>query len=283
MVWNRRRVIGVTAGAAVVTASGLGWYANSYLSRGPGQSASLLVAGASTMLKLNRALAKAYSAHHPNIDIVVDQGGSLSGLIALKRGAIDIAAMSRDLSSSEDDWSTQSRLVAKNEIAFAVHPDSPLRNITRAQLKAIYSGEVSRWSQVGGPDAPIHIFSRKKPSTSRKFVEEIVLGGLDIRLDAIELESAKIMAEKIREDHLAVGFIALKDRTESPGQPLRYLEVDGVKPERITVLSGRYPFTQPLYLVLHGRATEPARRFVDFALAPEGQRIVVAQSLVAVA
>lgn len=262
--------------------AGLGWYAR-LLQRRASLQTSLLIAGAGTMLELNKALAKAFSARNPTVDIVVDQGGSLSGLIALKRGAIDVAAMSRDLSDSEDDWSTRSLLVAKNEIAFAVHPDSPLSNITRSQLKAIYTGEISRWSQVGGADAPIRVLSRKTPSTSRNFVEEVVLEGQDIRLDSVELDSAALMVEKIRGDRQAIGFIALKDRGESAGRPLRYLKVDGVEPERITVLSGRYPFTQPLYLVLHGEAVEPARRFVEFALSPEGQRIVVAQNLIAVA
>jgi len=276
---NRRTMLLAAIGAAMAAASGVWWTLGPYAQRRQVVRSALLIAGASTMLNLNRALANAFSEQHPQVDIIVEQGGSLPGLIALKRGAIDIAAMSRELSDSEDQALTRSFLIAKNEIAIAVHPDSPIHALGSKQIRQIFSGEIRQWRDVGAMQGPIHLISRKKGSSSRNFMQDIVLNGDEISLAAFEVDTAPAVAERIQRDPLAVGFIALKDRDSTP---LHYLDIDGVSPTRETVLSGRYPFSQPLYLVIQGTANPLARAFIDYALSSAGQKIVLAQKLISV-
>ncbi|HEY6896305.1 MAG TPA: phosphate ABC transporter substrate-binding protein [Rhodocyclaceae bacterium] len=274
----RRRGLLLGLGGLGAAAAGGAWWA--FGTARDNARPALLIAGASAMLKLNQALAQGYAKLNSKLDIVVEQGGSLPGLIALKRGAIDIAAMSRDLEDAEDDALTRSYLVAKNEIAIAVHPDSPLRNLSRAQVRAVFAGEIRNWNTLGGPSGEIRVISRKPDSSSRLFVQEVVLAGDDIRLDAHEADSAADAARLIAADPHAIGFIGLKDRDATP---LNYLAVDGVAPVRTTVLSGRYPFSQPLHLVLYGEANRDSRAFVEFAMSSAGQAIVAAQHLIPVA
>lgn len=277
---QRRTILLAALGAAMAAAGGAWWSMGPYAQLRQNVRRALLIAGAGSMLELNRALAKAFSLSHPQLDIIVEQGGSLPGLIALKRGAIDIAAMSRELSDVEDQALTRSFLIAKNEIAIAVHPESPLRALSSAQIRQIFSGQIKQWRDVSTMRGPIHLISRKKGSSSRQFMQDVVLGGEEIGLIAEEVETAAAVAERIGGDRFAVGFIALKDRNATP---LNYLAIDDVPPTRETVLSGRYPFTQPLYLVIHGTDNALAGAFIDYALSPAGQEIVNQQKLIAVA
>ncbi len=274
-----RRALLSSLGTLGIAASATGWWWLNWRPYATLRSA-LLVAGANAMLDLNRALAAEFVRTRPLVDVAVEQGGSLAGLIAVQRDAIDVAAMARELNESEDSPHTRSYLVAKNEIAVAVHPQSPLRNLSAQQVRAIFMGTITDWQAVGGPQAPIHVVSRALGSSSRQFLQDLVLQGEDFTLKALEVGSASEMAKEIAADPLAVGYVALKDRDATP---LNYLAIDGVPATRTTVLSGRYRFTQPLFLVVHGDTSPTAQAFVAFALSPQGQAIVARQHLFPVA
>ena len=240
----------------------------------------LLIAGSRTMFDLNRALAAEFAKTHPLVDIVVEKGGSLPGLIALKRGALDVAAMERDLTVAEDDLQTRNFLVARNDITLIVNSKSPISSLSREQVRALLAGAIGNWKQVGGPDAPVRVISRRRGSTSRQFVEEVVLGGDDIAVNAREMENTEKLTEQVAADPFAIGYVSLKDRSGLSG--IAHIGVDGVIATRASVLSGRYPYTQSLYLVLHGERQGAAAEFVAFARSPAGQKIVEQQRLVPV-
>lgn len=240
----------------------------------------LLIAGSRTMFDLNRALAAEFARTRPLVDVVVEKGGSLPALIALKRGALDVAAMERDLSVAEDDALTRNFLIARNDISIIVNGKSPVSSLSREQVRGLLTGAIVNWKQVGGHDAPVHVISRTRGSTSRQFVEDVVLGGGDITLNAREMESTKLLAERVAADPLAIGYTSLKDRQDMPG--IAHIGVDGVIATRPSVLSGRYPYTQSLYLALYGDKHGVAAEFVAFARSPAGQKIVEQQRMVPV-
>jgi phosphate transport system substrate-binding protein len=245
-----------------------------------GPRKELLIAGPSVMVALNEALAKAFSGLHPDVDIVVDKGGSLPALLALKRGAVDLAAMSRDLTVFEDDLRVRNFMIARNEISVLVNKALPLRSLTALQVKSLFSGAVTNWKQVGGPNAAVHVISRAEGSTARQFIEDVVLEGNDIVPTALEMQTHQQVAERVAGDPQAVGFISLNYQHDITAE-IKYLEVDGVAPSRETVLSGRYPFMESFYLVCT-RKPGPAQDFVAFALSPAGQKIVAQRFFLAV-
>lgn len=279
---NRRNMLialvaGTTAGGAlggVFGANLAGWPFSLKVSRQP-----LLIAGSGTMFALNRALADEFYKTHPSVDIVVEKGGSLPGLIALKRGAIDLAAIGRDVTMAEDD-DVRDFLIARNDITIVVHKKSPIGSLSSTRVRAIFTGEIDNWKQIGGPDAPVHVISRTRGSTSREFVEEVVLEGDDITPNAREMADTRQLAEAVAADPFAIGYVALKDRAGIAD--IASLAVDGVAASRATILSGRYPYTNSLYLAMNGEQPGPAADFVAFARSAEGQRIVEQQRLVAV-
>lgn len=275
---NRRTFL-IGSGLFTVAAATAVWQRKHFLPTS--ERKALLIAGSSTMKSLNDALKAAYFANHSNVDIVVAQGGSLPGLIALKRGAIDIAAMERDLTVEEDDLQTRNFLIARNTITFITHPSSAVKSLSQAQIQAILRGEITRWSEIGGVEAPIHLISRTPGSNSRQFVEDIVLSGGEISTSATELESTRLLSERVAADPLAFGFVAMKDQKNITGG-VSAVKVDAIEATRSTILSGRYPYTQSLYFVLHKAAAGIAEDFIAFAQSAAGQAIVEAQHFVPV-
>jgi phosphate transport system substrate-binding protein len=241
---------------------------------------SLLIGGAGAMVPLNEALASAFIKQHSLVDIVVDSGGSLQGLIAAKRGAIDLAAMTRDLTNEEDDESAHDFLIARGDVTIVVNKSMPVKSLSQQQVRGLLVGELTNWQQVGGPDAAVKVISRTKGSTTRQFVEEVVLDGGEVTTNAQEMETTKRVAASVAADPYAVGYVASKD---SDGiADVAALAVDGVAASRATVLSGRYPYTHSFSLLLYGELDGLRFDFVRFARSAEGQKIVAQNGLVPV-
>lgn len=277
-LFSRRRLltlaVGSTAASSVHALPGLDfWPFSRRAAREP-----LLIAGSGTMGELSAALAEAFVKRNPHVDVVVEHGGSLSALIALKRGSVDVAAMSRDLRDLDDQKDVRNFLVARNGVGVVVHARSPLRNLGSAQLRSVFDGTVRNWNVMGGPSQPVQVVTRKRGTPARQFVEEVVLGGGDIAPGALEMDTPEQVVQAVQANPAAIGFILLKDLRDT--DQVRLLDVDGIPAKRETILSGRYPLTQSLYYVVTGNANSLAHRFVAFACSPQGQTIVDAQHLV---
>jgi len=279
---NRRNFLAafIASGGALVTGSainagGFGWHL-------PDQAmhSSLLIASTGSMFDLCQLLTHEYKKQNSLIDVINEKGDSLQGIIAVKRGAIDLAAISRELSSEEDDAESNSFLIARSNISIIVHPDSPIKNMSQNQVSNIFSGQITNWQQVGGSNAPINIVSRKRGSNTRKFVEDVVLAGSEITATAKEVDSTRQLAAAVANDIYAIGYIAAKN--DSGGAVVCSIDIDGVVASHITVLSGRYPYTNSFYLLFSGEQAGIKFDFIRFVRSPAGQALVTKQGFVAV-
>ena len=239
---------------------------------------SLLIAGSSTMLPYMEKLKEAFHKNHPQILIEDDAGGSTAGLIAVRRGAIDLAMMSREITREEDDQYTRDYLIGKDAVVLVVNPANPLTNLSRQQLREIFGGHITNWSQVGGPNAPITVVGRKAGSTTRKAMDEMVMDGLDLTKSATILESADAVLKTVAASPSAIGYLALKDLHSG----VQALQVNGVAVSRETILSGRYPLSRDFFLVMYDKPKNAIQNFVDFALSNDGQKILEHEGLIRV-
>ena len=241
---------------------------------------SLLIGGASAMFSLNEALKKEFLMATACCDMEVEKGGSLQGLIAVKRGAIDLAAMTRDLTDEEDDTEAHSYLVARGFITIIVNKKSAVKNLSQQQVHAIFSGAINNWKMLGGADAPINVISRIRGSSTRQFIEEVVIKGAEFSGGAKEFASTMLVAEAVSVDEYAIGYIASKDTAGI--HEVDAVSVDGVSATPMTVLSNRYAYTQSFHLVIYGDQQSVAFDFINFTKSTAGQKIVESQGLVAV-
>lgn len=128
------------------------------------------IKGSDTVLPLTQELAEMYMKLNPQATITVTGGGSGVGISALMDGTTDLAMASRRIKFSEKLKMKQSHhepcevIVAYDALAIIVHPDNPVKQLTREQLEAIFRGKITNWKEVGGSDAKIVVYSRETSS-----------------------------------------------------------------------------------------------------------------------
>jgi phosphate transport system substrate-binding protein len=241
------------------------------LRRSPKRQNALLVGGASAMYDMNVALGKEFEKRY-GVKVIVERGGSLQGLLAAKRHAIDIGAMSRDLEAEEAEPQGHNHLVARDAIAVVVHPGNPVKQLMQEMVRKVLTGKIDNWKTLGGADARIEVVTRPRESATSRYVSEAVLEGADMTPLAQVRKGRDELLAFIRRNPHAVGCVA----TDDGGLPadIVALEIDNVPLTRATVLSGRYPFERSLYLVTFGPPRRQALDFIALAESPLGQDII---------
>jgi phosphate transport system substrate-binding protein len=237
----------------------------------------LLVAGSTTMQRVLTHIVAEFAKREPGINIVNEAGGAAAGIIALKRGAIDVATLSRDLTKDEDDGRIRDYLIARDGLAIILNPANPIANLTVAQLRQIYTQQVTSWKALGGPDAKIEILTRDSTVQVQRSLRDIVLHGAPLP-PGREVSSRDEMIEAVKTAPNAIGFVSLRGMDPS----VKALTINGVAMTRLTILSGRYPLSRSFYLVLYGLSAPAAEKLVTFARSADGQAILAEDGLIPV-
>jgi phosphate transport system substrate-binding protein len=269
---NRRRFLRQTGlvGAGAVTA------AFDFPFREKAPRGDLLIAGSTTLLLYANLIGEAFAKANPDVDLVVEGGGSGAGLIAVRRGAIDIATMSRELSIRENTLDIHNTLIGLTAVVIVVNPENPVTDMTRSQVRQVFAGRLRSWRELGGPDTPINVHGRKEGSSTRKNLEEMVLGGgAEATRGATLHGSAEDMAAAIAGDPRGIGFLTPRDIVAGT----RPLALDKVAVDAGNILLGVYPLSEPLFLVQHGEPQGLGAQFVAFALSPPGQQILSSRGI----
>lgn len=280
---NHRSILRQTLGTSFATACLLGL--------GCARSATeLVVQGTPAFTAVARPAVAAYQPGRPPGALLLTAGNA-EGVRALLAGTCDIAALARELSPGEQQRARESgadlRVFRLGTVSVVpvVHRDNPLASLTVAQLRAIWAGTLRRWSEVGGPDLPIHVVTRAPGSALAELWDEKVMAGLPIRADATLTgmgaagEPDPVLA-LVGGDPTAIGAMGAMGMSAGGMAPMvaagvKSLAVGGITASEEALRSGRFPLASPLHLVLDGRtATDSVQGFVDFLLEPEGQRLV---------
>lgn len=236
----------------------------------------LLIGGSSTMLHFTAALVDAFSKSHPNVDVVVMGGGSAPGLMALKRGAIDLAAMSQDMTVAQDEMNVHNYLLARDAIGVVVNPANPAQGLSASQAAAIFEGKIANWRDVGGNNAPISVVARPAKATTRIAADAMVLNDGDLTENALIVPDSPGMTAAIATNPNAIGYLTLRRFTAE----VKTLPINGVGIRRETILTGRYPFTRSFFYVLQGDGPPSALAFLEFAIGPAGRDILASIDLI---
>lgn len=243
---------------------------------GPSEAAVIL-AGSTSVQPFAEALAQEYMKLHPGVLVEVQGGGSAAGILAAQTGTAQIGMSSRSLKDTEKDlWSIE---IAKDGLALVVHPDNPVASLTLAQIRDIYAGVVTNWSQVGGPDHGIHVITREEGSGTRSAFESLVMNKVPIDPRTIVQDSNGAVRLLVSDDPAAFGYISmgLVDGT------VKAVEIDGVAATKAHVIDKSYGLSRPFLFVANGEPTGEAKAFIDYVMSADGQRLLGAEGLVTVA
>jgi len=242
---------------------------------------TVTISGSTTVLPIAAAVAEAYMAKHPDVDVKVSGGGSGAGISAIGKGAVDIGMASRELSA--DEKATYSKLVptavAKDGIAIIVNPENKVDSLTLSQIKDIYTGNDKSWNDVGGEQAEFSIVGRDSASGTREFFSNEVLKKADFTPFMVEKNSNGAVQQLVSQTPNAIGYVGMGFED---GVKVISLDVDGkmLKPTLATVKSKEYPLSRELYFITNGEPSGETKDFIDFLLSADGQKIVEEQGFV---
>jgi len=236
----------------------------------------VVIKGSTTVLPIAQACAEVFMDENLKISISVQGGGSGVGIASLIDGTCNIADASRPIKDKEVATAKEkginpvTNIVARDAIAVAVHPSNGINGLTLEQMKAIYTGEISNWSDLGGSDQSIVIISRDSSSGTFETFNELALDGEKVRPDALLQASNSAVATTVANTPGAIGYIGLGYVSEK----VKAISVDNVMPSKETVNSGTYPLARPLFMYTDGEPTGAVEKFLDFVMSEEGQKLV---------
>ena len=206
-----------------------------------------------------------------NVKIEINQIGSSAGI----KNAIDdvsqIGMSSRDLKQEEIDAGIEQLVIAHDGIVVVAHPSNGVKDLTMEQVKAIFTGDITNWKDVGGEDKDIVVVSREEGSGSRDAFQEIVgYESGELTPNAVISNGNGNIKTTVATNENAIGFISFEYIDDS----VSAIKYNGVEPTAENVLAGKYELSRPFLFVYKKDVSEEATKFMDFILIEDGQKIV---------
>ena len=242
------------------------------------ENASVSTDGSTSMQKVINALGEAFM-EDTGANFTYNATGSGSGIKAVKDGTCDIGLSSRYLKDSEKAEGLKETILAIDGIAIIVHSDNTVADMTVDQISAIFKGEITNWSEVGGKDGEIVLIGREENSGTRDGFESITdtEGACKYRQ---ELTSNGAVLTAVAENPNAIGYVSLSSVKDT----VKAISVGGVAPSEESIKDGSYAVQRPFVLVTReGIAlSETAQAFFDYATSSAANEIISAVGVVPV-
>lgn len=253
---------------------------------GCGSGDYIEVRGSDTMVNLGQHFAEAFMESNPEISLSVTGGGSGTGIAALINDTVDIAQSSRKIKQEERDDAADHGvevhefIVGQDAVSIIVNKDNPLREITLADLKDIFTGKISTWSELGWDGGGnITLYSRQSNSGTYVFFWETVMNEADWADETMYMPGTSAIYEAVVADSNGIGYVgvsyvreevhALKVAREETGpfvDPLIRANVD----------DGSYPIARPLYFYINGVPEGAVLEYLQWVLSDEGKKVLEA-------
>lgn len=197
--------------------------------------------------------------------------GSGKGFKAVMAGTADIAGVSRSLTPEEKKLKPYSQTIGYDAIAVFVNAKNPVKNLTKEQIKGIFTGKIKNWKEVGGKDAKIFVVTELLTGdrATIKAFRELALDDAAIYTDK-EIDKPHDCAKAVADDVNAITHASLA--FAEPG--IKAVSVGSVEPTNDNVRSGAYLLSRPLLLVTRELPSGDMKSFFSFILSPEGQAFV---------
>jgi phosphate transport system substrate-binding protein len=219
-------------------------------------------------------VAEQFMEEYPDIVVNVQGGGSTAGIQATFNRTCNIGSSSRNL--RVDERGLRVVLIAVDGIAVIVHTTNQIDNLHLEEIRGIFSGEITNWRALGGRDELIIPVTREEGSGTRASFESMIMGNETISDACLVQDSNGAVREIIATTPQGIGYISvgLVDERE------KAVAINGVKPTHANLITGRYRFTRPFLLLYRDEPQGEVKKFTDYVLSKEGQRILEANGLI---
>lgn len=221
-----------------------------------------------------------FSKNHPGITFDHEFKGTPYGLGALMAGRCDIAAASRPLTEN-DQALAKDRNVQLNEniigsysVAVIINAGNPIANLTKENVRDIFTGAVRNFEAVGGSNGPIHLYVRDPISGTYMGFREVAMENKPYALELKTFTSYEDIAKAIANDPQGIGYASIELAAKNGG--IKGVAIGGAAPTLTTVEQSQYPYARVLRLYTDkARESVAAHDFIEFAQSKPGQQILV--------
>ena len=233
--------------------------------------------GSTSMEKVIGGLGEMFMEMNDGVTFTYNPTGSGTGIKAIQEGRCDIGLSSRALKAEEEEQGLKATVLAYDGIAVIVNPENTVEDLTVEQIAAIYKGEVTNWSEVGGSDAEIVLIGREAGSGTRSGFEEIVEVE-DLCQYRQELTSTGDVITAVAQNPGAIGYASLASVKDT----VKAVKVNGVAPSDETVKDETYAIQRPFVLVTKEGVTltETAQAFFDYITSEAANEVITAAGVV---
>lgn len=245
--------------------------------------ADITVKGSDTMVILAQKWAEVYMAKKPGQKIQVTGGGTGTGFAALQNQSTDLCNASRKIKAKEIETCIKAfgkrpteYKVAIDGLSVYVSADNPVKELSLEQLELIFTGKLKNWKDVGGPDAPITVYSRENSSGTYEFFKEHVLKGKDFAASAQTMPGTAAVLQAVAKDKNGIGY---GGAAYGAGAKHLQIKVDSgspaVDPTEESVLSQKYPIWRYLFIYVNPALDKgDIAAYLNWIRSDEGQKVV---------
>lgn len=247
------------------------------------QAAAMRVSGSTTVAPVAADAAQALRGRGVEATVAT-QGGSAGGIAQLGSGQIDIAMSSKPLSEADraahpgtDFHATQIGADAVGVIITKKVADAGVSNLTKKQVRGLFEGKITNWTQVGGPDLDVFVYDKEPGRGTREVLDTYLYGKStpppppetgNFAIVGGNLETrTKLKSTPGSVAPLSTGFVEGHD-------DLFAATLDGISAASENVASGKYPMARPLFFLTDGKPQGQVKKFIDYVLSDPGQKLL---------
>jgi phosphate transport system substrate-binding protein len=249
----------------------------------PAHAGNITVKGSDTLVVLAQKWAETYMSKNADTKIQVTGGGTGTGFAALQNKTTDLCNASRKIKAAEITTCIKAfgkrpteYKVCLDGLSVYVSADNPVKELTVAQIADIFNGKTKNWKEVGGPDAPITVYSRENSSGTYEFFKENVLQGKDFASSAQTMPGTAAVLQAVAKDKNGIGYGGA-----AYGAGAKHLKVKkddaspAVEPTEENVIKGTYPIWRYLYVYVNPALDKgDIAKYLTWIRGDEGQKVV---------
>jgi phosphate transport system substrate-binding protein len=234
-------------------------------------SGSITAAGSTALQPLVEQAADQFMQNDQNAKISVQGGGSGTGLSLISQGSVAIG--DSDLFASEKLTTDQAAGLVDHKVcvvgfATVVNTGATVDNLTKQQLKDIFTGKITNWKDVGGSDQVITVINRPTSSGTRATFKKYALDGLEEAQGlALTQDSSGAIAKAVAETPGSISYLALSYALSN--NTVKMLKLDGVAPTNDNIINGQYPIWSYEHMYTKGDPTGLTKAFIDYMMSDQ--------------
>lgn len=238
---------------------------------GDSLSGTVTASGSSALLPLAQAAADKFMESNPDLVITVNGGGSGEGLKQVADGSVDIG--NSDVSAEEKLDADVAKTLTDHEVAIVamapvVNKDLGITSLTTDQLVSIFTGKVTNWNDVGGPDEEILLVTRPSSSGTRATFKKWALNGEEeASNEALETDDSGTLVQTVSTNKGAIGYVALSYLVNNTD--VQAVAIDGVEPTLENAYSGDYKVWSYEHMYTNGEGSKEAQAFIEYMCGDE--------------